>query len=60
MALKSLKGRLTPEGVERIKNLRNSANPKTGKAWTYQQIAAELDVCLSTVYSVLKGKTHAR
>jgi len=60
MALKSEKGRLQPEGVGRIKKLREEQHPATGKKWTYQQIAVEMGVCLSTVYNVLKGKTHGR
>lgn len=59
MALKSDKGRLQPEGVEKIFRLRKEKHPKTGCRWTYQQIAVEMGVCLSTVYNVLKGKTHA-
>lgn len=59
MALKSEKGRLTPDGVARIFELRAQNNPKSGEPWTYQQIAADLEVCVSTVYNVLKGKTHA-
>jgi hypothetical protein len=60
MALKSPKGRLQPEGVEKIFRLRNESNPATGRPWTYQQIATEMCVCMSTVYNVLKGKTHGR
>lgn len=60
MALKSEKGRLQPEGIEKIFRLRGELHQHTGKCWTYQQIAIEMGVCLSTVYNVLKGKTHGR
>jgi transcriptional regulator with XRE-family HTH domain len=58
MALKSEKGRLQAEGIEKIKRLRKENHPTTGRPWTYQQIAVEMGVCLSTVYNILKGKTH--
>jgi hypothetical protein len=60
MALKSEKGRLTDEGVERVFKLRTEKNPETGERWTYLQIAVELGVTQSTVYNILKGKTHGR
>lgn len=50
---KSEKGRLTPVGVQRVHDLRLE-----GK--TYQQIAEELRVSLTTVYNVVKKRTHAR
>lgn len=50
---KSPKGRLTAEGVERVRELREQ-----GK--TYQQIAEELQVCMTTVYNVCKGRTHGQ
>jgi len=50
--LKTLKGRLTPDGVARIRQLRAE-----GK--TYQAIAEEMKVCLTTIYNVCKQKTHA-
>ena len=50
--LKSEKGRLTADGVARIHELR-------AKGQTYQEIATTLRVCMTTVYNVLKGKTHA-
>lgn len=50
--LKSLKGRLTADGVARIRELRAA-----GK--TYQAIAEEMKVCLTTVYNVCKQRTHA-
>ncbi len=52
MSLKSEKGRLTPEGVAHIRKLRAA-----GK--TYQAIAEEMKVCLTTVYNVCKQVTHA-
>lgn len=56
MALKSEKGRLTPEGVAKIRELREQDPQK----WTYQALAAELDVCLTTIYNVCKRKTHGK
>lgn len=53
MAYKSEKGRLTPDGVDRVHALRAE-----GK--TYQQIAEELKVCLTTVYNVCKRRTHGK
>jgi hypothetical protein len=53
--LKTDKGRLTAEGVAHIRALR-TADPKK---WTYQALAAELGVCLTTVYNVCKQRTHA-
>lgn len=50
---KSDKGRLTLVGVQRVRDLRAE-----GK--TYQQIAQELDVCLTTVYNVCKRRTHGK
>lgn len=50
---KSEKGRLTPVGVQRVRTLREE-----GK--TYQQIAQELEVCLTTVYNVCKRRTHGK
>lgn len=55
MALKSEKGRLTADGVARIRELR--ANDP--KKWTYQALAVELGVCLTTIYNVCKERTHA-
>jgi hypothetical protein len=59
MALKSEKGRLQAEGVAKIFELRTTKHPYTGRPWTYQQIAHEMGVCVSTVYNAVKGKTHA-
>ncbi len=56
--LKSAKGRLLEDGVTRIQALREQNHPSTGKRWTYQQIAAEMGVSMSTVYNVLTEKTH--
>ncbi len=56
MALKTDKGRLTPEGAVRIRELRAQDPEK----WTYQRLAAELDVCLTTIYNVCKRKTHGK
>lgn len=56
--LKSAKGRLLEAGVARIFKLRTETHPTTGKPWTYQQIASELGVSMSTVYNVVKEKTH--
>lgn len=56
MALKSEKGRLTPDGVARIRELR-AEDPKK---WTYQALAVELGVCLTTVYNVCKARTHGK
>jgi transcriptional regulator with XRE-family HTH domain len=56
--LKSEKGRLLPEGVVRVFKLREEKNPKTGKRWTYQQLAQEMGVSVSTIYNVLTEKTH--
>jgi len=53
MALKTLKGRLTADGVSRIRELRAA-----GK--TYQAIAEEMKICLTTVYNVCKERTHAK
>lgn len=53
--LKSEKGRLTPEGVAHIRKLR-AEDPKK---WTYQALAVELKVCLTTIYNVCKDRTHA-
>jgi hypothetical protein len=53
--MKSAKGRLTPEGVAYIRKLR----AQDAKKWTYQALAAELGVCLTTVYNVCKERTHA-
>lgn len=53
--LKSQKGRLTPAGVAHIRKLR-AADPKK---WTYQALAVELGVCLTTIYNVCKERTHA-
>lgn len=50
---KSEKGRLTPVGVQRVRDLREQ-----GK--TYQQIAQELGVCLTTIYNVCKRRTHGK
>jgi hypothetical protein len=58
--LKSPKGRLNEKGVARVFQLRKEKHPKTGRRWTYQQIAEELEVCQSTIYNILKGKTHGR
>lgn len=56
MSLKTQKGRLTPDGVARIRELREQDPVK----WTYQALAAELDVCLTTIYNVCKRKTHGK
>lgn len=56
MALKTQKGRLTPAGVSRIRELREQDPVK----WTYQELASELDVCLTTIYNVCKRKTHGK
>ena len=53
MNLKTDKGRLTPKGVDPIRKLRAQ-----GK--TYQKIAQELDVSLTTVYQVCTNKTHSK
>lgn len=53
MALKTDKGRLTPQGVEHIHKLRAA-----GK--TYQAIAEEMKLSLTTVYQVCTKKTHAK
>lgn len=52
--LKTDKGRLTAAGVAHIRKLR-AEDPKR---WTYQALAAELGVCLTTVYNVCKQRTH--
>lgn len=52
---KSEKGRLTPAGVAHIRKLRG-LDPKK---WTYQALAVELGVCLTTIYNVCKDRTHA-
>jgi transposase len=46
------------DGVARIYKLREENHPETGKRWTYQQIATDLGVSMSTVYNVLTEKTH--
>ena len=51
--LKSEKGRLTQAGVARVRELRAQ-----GK--TYQAIAEEMKICLTTVYNVCKQRTHAK
>jgi hypothetical protein len=56
MALKSEKGRLTADGVAHIRKLRADDPVK----WTYQALAAELGVCLTTVYNVCKERTHGK
>lgn len=56
--LKSEKGRLLEEGVARIHKLRGEKHPQTGRRWTYQQIATEMGVSMSTVYNVLTERTH--
>lgn len=53
MAYKSEKGRLTPDGVARVRELRAAGR-------TYQQIATELDVCMTTIYNVCKRRTHGK
>lgn len=53
--LKSDKGRLTADGAAHIRKLR-AEDPKK---WTYQALAEEMKVCLTTVFSVCKGRTHA-
>jgi hypothetical protein len=58
MSLLKKGSRLTPTGVAEVHRLRATNHPETGKQWTYQQIATSLGVCLSTVYNILKGKTH--
>ena len=52
--LKSEKGRLTPAGAAHIRKLR-AEDPKK---WTYQALAEEMKVCLTTVYNVCKQRTH--
>lgn len=56
MALKSEKGRLTPDGVARIRDLR----ARDPKKWTYQALAEELRVSLTTIYNVCKQRTHGK
>lgn len=56
MAFKTEKGRLTPEGVAHIRALR-AADPQK---WTYQALAAEIGICLTTVYNVCKHRTHGK
>lgn len=51
--LKSEKGRLTADGVAKIRELR-------AQGMTYQAIAEELKVCLTTVYNVCKARTHGK
>lgn len=51
--LKTKKGRLTPDGAARIRELRSQGR-------TYQQIAEELRVCLTTVYNCCKHRTHGK
>ncbi len=48
---KSDSGRLTEAGIAEVHRLR-------AEGWTYQRIANHLGVCNSTVYNILKGKTH--
>lgn len=49
---KGTNGRLTLAGVEYVHKARAA-----GK--TYQQIATEIGVCITTVYNVAKQRTHA-
>lgn len=50
--LKSPKGRLTADGVAQLKKLRAAKK-------SYQAIASELGISITTVYNILKGRTHA-
>lgn len=40
-----------------MKRLRESGD--NGKQMSYQKIAQEMGVCITTVYNVLTGRTHA-
>lgn len=51
---KTAKGRLSPAGVARIRELR-ATNPRM---WTYLRLATELGVSIQTIFNVCKGKTH--
>jgi transcriptional regulator with XRE-family HTH domain len=51
---------LSDEKVEQVHKLRSETNPSTRKRWTYFEIAVKLGVSPSTVYNIIKGKTHGR
>ena len=53
MAMKNDKGRLTPEGVAYVREQKSAGR-------TYQSLAEELGVCLTTIYNTVKRRTHGK